>query len=63
MSVGHIKNHYCMYIFTVFKKLATYKIYKQSVRSSISGIVASIKISVIILTEFRQFQCFITEIT
>ena len=52
--IGDIKNHYYICIFYVFKKLAMYKFYKQSVRSSISGIIASIKILVIILTEFYQ---------
>ena len=52
--IDDIKNHYYVYIFKVFQKLAIYKFYKQSIQSSISGIVASIKILVIILTEFYQ---------
>ena len=52
--IGDIINHYYINIFQVFKKLAIYKFYKQSVQSSISGILASIKTLVIILTEYFQ---------
>ena len=48
--ISDIKNHYSIYIFCVFKNVTIYKVCKQSVRSSICGIVASIKIMVIILT-------------
>ena len=48
--ISDINNHFYIYIFYVFKKLTIYKVCKQSVRSSMCGIVASIKIMVIILT-------------
>ena len=52
--IGDIKNHYYIYIFYVFKMLTIYKVCKQSLQSSIRGILASIKIMVIILTEIYQ---------
>ena len=39
--IGDMKNHYYIYIFYVFKKLAIYKVCKQRVRSSMCGIVDS----------------------
>ena len=41
--IGDIKNHYNINIFDVFKKLVIYKVCKQRVRSSMCGIVNSIK--------------------
>ena len=58
--IGDIKNPYYIYIFYIFKKLAIYKFCKQRVRSSICGIVDSIKIMVIIFTVIYHFQYYIT---
>ena len=52
--IGDIKNHYHIYIFYVFKKLAIYKVCKERVRSSMCGIVNSIKIMVIIFCAIYQ---------
>ena len=52
--IGDIKNHYYIDIFYVFKKLAIHKVCKQRVRSSMCGIVDSIKIMVIIFSEIYQ---------
>ena len=52
--IGDIKKHYYINIFYVFKKLAIYKVCKQRVRYSMCGIVASIKIMVIIFSAIYQ---------